>query len=118
MVALQGAVAPRVDYGPGAAVDPDYYQSPYTSGKLANTSARLSWQRFAEIFFDSTLSLVYTGLDPNARYTLDIAYTGTFPGYRGGQQSMGGGNRLMANEEMLQDYTVRRPCAAVVIYLI
>ena len=101
---LAGGNAPHLDSGPGAALDPDFYQSPYTTydSKATNSTARLSWQSYALTFYDNSLNLVYTELDQNAQYVLDIVYFGKVQMDGGGGSS--GGSRLMANDELLHDY--------------
>jgi len=100
-------VAPHLERGPGAALDPDFYQTPYTTSlrKAPNTTIRLSWQRHALAFFDNSLTLGYAGLDRNAEYVLDVAYNGKHAaGLSGGLDESVGVNRLMANDEVLHDY--------------
>ena len=91
-----------------AALDPDYYASPYTtaaSSKDLMQTNRLAWQRKALVFYDATLRLVYPNLDPRAEYVLDIVYAGKPPpGGSDLEATAPGRNRLMANDELLHDY--------------
>ena len=79
-------------------------QSPYTTSlrKAGNSTIRLAWQRYGLTFFDNSLNLIYTGLDRNAGYVLDVAYHGGNAAVL--SEASAGANRLTANGEVLHDY--------------
>ena len=67
------ADAPRLDTGVGPLVDPSFYESTLQGQVKFNASARSSWSRFGEVFYDNKLVLRYTGLSSSSNYTLRLA---------------------------------------------
>ena len=77
---------PHLSSGVGFAEDPDCFQTPrinFTDGPLMNETGeragltrRVSWKDHAEALYDSPLEMLYTGLDPKARYRVSVLYAG------------------------------------------
>ena len=61
--------------GSSALVDPSFYEGVLQAGALFRDDVRISWMRFAQVFYDNALHLKYTGLDSSKyRYELAIVY--------------------------------------------
>jgi hypothetical protein len=60
--------------------DPDCLRRPYEEFSFREYAehGRLSWRRQASALYETPLQLRYTGLDPDARYTLRVVYAGRF----------------------------------------
>jgi hypothetical protein len=69
--------------------DPESRVAPLTNFDYL-PEARLSWIRFAEGRYDAALRMRYTGLDPEARYSVRVVYAGETERVK---------VRLLANEE-------------------
>ncbi|MDQ1255834.1 MAG: hypothetical protein QG656_428 [Candidatus Hydrogenedentes bacterium] len=59
----------------GPDLDPEYRVSPGTAFAF-DPNYRLSWDHFAEARYDASLTMRYTGLEPQAEYTLRAVYAG------------------------------------------
>jgi hypothetical protein len=64
---------PRLDVGMGYTVDPDAFFTPFTGAEFINGS-RMAWMRFVHAYYDNSIKLHYTDLDPSAAYELRIVY--------------------------------------------
>jgi hypothetical protein len=107
---------PHLVKGVGAADDPSFYVSSLDSFVSAfNVSTEpilpYSWYSWAESFYDSSLSLHYTGLDPTLCYSLRVVF-----GYGVKDAKM----RLIANgSKLVHDYMAKPyPPAPVTIHLL
>ena len=78
----------RLDPGAGPAADPQFLFAPLLQfnedptrwppcgdcGAGDGPPVRVGWQRWAQTYADEPLTLRYTGLDPTARYSVEIVY--------------------------------------------
>jgi hypothetical protein len=64
---------PHLVGGTNFDTDPGAYDSPRTG--FATQTGRIAWSRYAETLYDTPLQMRYTGLDPEARYTLRVVYS-------------------------------------------
>jgi len=104
---------------PGWASDPDYYRIPlataeHLKGDPIETGVRLAWTGYAMSEYDTPLQLQYGGLEAAAEYQLSIVFHAAYPSASqmgDGRVVTEGGSplqavRLLANDQLLQDYTM------------
>lgn len=84
--------SPRVSFGVGL-TGVDWVHEVVATGFEGQTTP-LAWMNQINTLYDTPLEMEYDNLDPNAEYTLKIAYTGRF------RSNM----KLMADGKMIHDY--------------
>jgi hypothetical protein len=95
------ACQPHLQHGLGFSEDPGCFQSARVDfeedlvvdepDENPGRARRMSWMDHAEALYDAPLQMVYTGLDPNARYKVRVLYAGDSPKRR---------IRLVANDTL------------------
>jgi len=81
------ACQPHLQPGPGFKEDPGCYRSARVDFEddldvpdgHPGGARRLSWMDHAEALYDTPLQMVYSGLDPSARYRVRVVYAGDTP---------------------------------------
>jgi hypothetical protein len=83
------ACQPHLVPGPGFSEDPGCYRSARVDfeedlvfdepDENPGVARRLSWMDHAEALYDAPLRMVYSGLDPKARYRVRVVYAGDSP---------------------------------------
>ena len=83
------ACQPHLLLGPGFSEDPGCYRSARVDfeedlvfdepDENPGVARRLSWMDHAEALYDAPLRMVYSGLDPKARYRVRVVYAGDSP---------------------------------------
>jgi hypothetical protein len=69
---------PHLIRGEGWAKDPGFLRSAQDEYGAMARGYRLSWGSQASTLYGTPLEMLYTGLDPNARYRLRVVYNGRF----------------------------------------
>ncbi len=69
---------PHLVRGEGWAKDPGFLRSAQDEFGAMAKGYRLSWGSQASTLYGTPLEMLYTGLDPNARYRLRVVYNGRF----------------------------------------
>jgi hypothetical protein len=72
------AAEPHLVRGEGWAKDPGFLRSAQDEYGAMARGYRLSWGSQACTLYGTPLEMLYTGLDPNARYRLRVVYNGRF----------------------------------------